>query len=120
METASKNIKIDRMIIFGAMFIGLLVWFLDALTDYYFFSKGSFLDNLIFNLSDHEIFTRFLTVLFFIVFGFILSQVCARQMEAEDKLEESNFKLRTIADFTYNWEYLLTKDGSYKYVSPAF
>ena len=108
------------MIIFGAMFIGLLVWFLDALTDYYFFSRGSFLDNLIFNLSDHEIFTRFLTVLFFLIFGFILSQVCARQRETEDKLEESNFNLRTIADFTYNWEYWLTKDGSYKYVSPAF
>lgn len=120
MERESKNIKIDRKIIFGAMFIGLLVWFLDALTDYYFFTKGSFSDNLIFNLSDHEIFMRFLTVLFFLIFGFILSQVCARQREAEDKLEESNFKLRTIADFTYNWEYWLGKDGSYKYVSPAF
>jgi len=120
LERTSKNIKIEWTIVFSAMFIGFLVWLLDAFTNYYFFSNRSFLDILIFNLSDHEIFIRFLTILFFVVFGFTLSQICIRHRETEDKLKESNFKLRTIGDFTHNWEYWIGKDGSYKYVSPAF
>jgi len=34
-------------------------------------------------------------------------------------LNESREKYRTVADFTYDWEYWLGTDGSYLYVSPS-
>ena len=35
------------------------------------------------------------------------------------RLEESERKFRTVADFTYDWEYWLDPDGSFRYVSPS-
>jgi PAS domain S-box-containing protein len=38
---------------------------------------------------------------------------------AEEALREGEEKYRTVADFTYAWEYWLAPDGKYLYVSPA-
>jgi PAS domain S-box-containing protein len=37
----------------------------------------------------------------------------------EEALRESEEKYRTVADFTYDWEYWRTPDGKYVYVSPS-
>jgi PAS domain S-box-containing protein len=36
-----------------------------------------------------------------------------------DELQKSEKKYRTIAEFSYNWEYWIDSDGSFKYVSPS-
>jgi PAS domain S-box-containing protein len=41
----------------------------------------------------------------------------AEAMETE--LRESEERFRTLADFTYDWEYWLSPDGNYVYVSPS-
>jgi PAS domain S-box-containing protein len=42
------------------------------------------------------------------------------QLEAANReLRASEEKYRTVADFTYDWEYWLGPDGRYRYVSPA-
>jgi PAS domain S-box-containing protein len=41
----------------------------------------------------------------------------ARAMETE--LRESEERFRTLADFTYDWEYWFDPDGNYLYVSPS-
>lgn len=38
---------------------------------------------------------------------------------AQDAQRESELKYRTVADFTYDWEWWETPDGGFKYVSPA-
>ncbi len=38
---------------------------------------------------------------------------------ADMELRQSEERLRTVADFTYDWEYWLGADGSYLYVSPS-
>ena len=38
---------------------------------------------------------------------------------AEISLQEAELHYRTVADFTYDWEYWRNPDGSLKYVSPA-
>jgi PAS domain S-box-containing protein len=40
--------------------------------------------------------------------------------QAEKALRESEELFRMVADFTYDWEYWLSPDGKYVYVSPAF
>ena len=37
----------------------------------------------------------------------------------EKALRGSEERFRTLADFTYNWEYWVTSDGSFLYVSPS-
>ena len=39
--------------------------------------------------------------------------------EAEDSLRDAESRYRTVADFTYDWEYWRNPDGSFRYVSPA-
>jgi len=41
------------------------------------------------------------------------------RMQAEQALRESEQRLRTVADFTYDWESWIAPDGTYIYVSPA-
>ncbi len=38
---------------------------------------------------------------------------------AEEALRESEVKFRTVADFTYDWEYWILPDGNLIYVSPS-
>ncbi|MCK5519666.1 MAG: PAS domain S-box protein [Candidatus Marinimicrobia bacterium] len=39
--------------------------------------------------------------------------------ERTKKLSESEIKFRTLADYTYDWEYWIQPDGHYKYISPS-
>jgi len=48
-----------------------------------------------------------------------LEQAESEHKRAEDALKESEERYRTVADFTYAWEYWLAPDGKYVYVSPA-
>lgn len=41
------------------------------------------------------------------------------QRAAEAKLREAELRYRTVADFTYDWEYWANMDGTLKYVSPS-
>ena len=39
--------------------------------------------------------------------------------EAEEKLHEAETKYRTVADFTYDWEYWTDESGNFLYISPS-
>ena len=40
--------------------------------------------------------------------------------EAEKALQASKEKYRTVADFTFDWEYWINEHGVFKYISPSF
>jgi PAS domain S-box-containing protein len=39
--------------------------------------------------------------------------------ETEAALRESETKFRTVADFTYDWEYWINEEGKFNYISPS-
>ena len=41
------------------------------------------------------------------------------KQQAQEALRESEERFRTVADFTYDWEYWIGPDGNYLYVSPS-
>jgi PAS domain S-box-containing protein len=41
------------------------------------------------------------------------------QKQAEDKFRKAELRYRTVADFTYDWEWWENPDGSFNYVSPS-
>ena len=49
----------------------------------------------------------------------LLHKEIAERREIEHALRTSEEKFRTVADFTYNWEYWMDPDGNYKYISPS-
>jgi PAS domain S-box-containing protein len=63
----------------------------------------------------HEAITALETYLRFAVGRF--GHLYAEAMEKE--LREIGERFRTLADFTYDWEYWLNPDGNYVYVSPS-
>ncbi|MDP2854699.1 MAG: PAS domain-containing protein, partial [Smithellaceae bacterium] len=48
-----------------------------------------------------------------------IAPIFTDRKRVELALRESEEKYRTVADFTYAWEYWLAPDGKYIYVSPA-
>ncbi len=45
-------------------------------------------------------------------------ELSERQL-AEEALRQSEERFRTVADFTYDWEYWLAPDGKFNYISPS-
>ena len=43
----------------------------------------------------------------------------AQLSETVDKLRETELRYRTVADFTYDWEYWITLGGTLRYISPS-
>ncbi len=48
-----------------------------------------------------------------------ISELLEARSLAEISLREAESRYRTVADFTYDWEYWRNPDGSFEYVSPA-
>jgi len=53
-----------------------------------------------------------------LLISFLLVQR-ARRHEADQRLVKAESDYRTIADFTYDWEYWVNLDGTLRYVSPS-
>lgn len=50
------------------------MWLVDSLADTWFFMDGTFFDNLILRVSDHEIYFRLFMLISFVIFGLIINQ----------------------------------------------
>jgi PAS domain S-box-containing protein len=48
-----------------------------------------------------------------------LRQEIKERKYAERELREAELRYRTVADFTYDWEYWMDRDGKFLYVSPS-
>ena len=48
-----------------------------------------------------------------------VNQDISESKQMEETIRENEEKFRTVADFTYDWEFWITPDGNYKYVSPS-
>ena len=115
--------KTETRVIALSIFLGLIVWIIDSVLDYFIFYEGTFLDLLIFDVPNHEIYIRFVVLFIFAMFGMIISKVIAKRKQAEEalRLERDNFIniLETmedgvcIVDQQYNVQYVnptLVKD----------
>ncbi|MCP4543604.1 MAG: PAS domain S-box protein [Chloroflexi bacterium] len=51
--------------------------------------------------------------------GVVIFADITERKQAEQAIRENEEKFRTVADFTYDWEYWMGPDGQFVYVSPA-
>ncbi len=78
-----------------ALVFGLLTWFIDAAVDYSYFRGGTYLGQLILDVSGHEIFMRSVTIALFIAFGTTIAWIMAHRRRAEQAWRESEERLAT-------------------------
>lgn len=77
-----------RIILLSLLF-GLFIWLLDASLDYFFFYEGTFLELLLTDTPEHEIYIRCLIVICFVIFGFIAANLISKIQSSESNLRQA-------------------------------
>ncbi len=78
--------KTEAKVIAAALALGLTIWLIDALQDYWFFYKGSFWDLFISDVPSHELIVRGFLLFCALGFGGIAAGFIKQRREREDKL----------------------------------
>jgi PAS domain S-box-containing protein len=84
-----KIVKDQNKVIVLSIIAGIILWIIDALIDSFFFSHKTFLNSLLFQVSDHRFIHRTLFLVFFIAFGVIISRFITKHKNIEKKLTEA-------------------------------
>ncbi len=100
--------KTEHKVLLISIMLGFLAGFIDTIFDYFIFYQGqSFLELLVTDVPQHEIYIRFLILVCFVVFGFICAKIISRQKKAEKELlkvtrelQSSNAELEQFARIT--------------------
>ena len=87
--------KKEVNIIILSFFFGVLVWICDSAIDHLFFYDGSFLDLLVLNVPSPEVFFRSQVIIFFTIFGIIISRLFSKRRQAEKTLRKAHDELET-------------------------
>jgi signal transduction histidine kinase/GAF domain-containing protein len=90
--------KVRHKVVGLSIIIGLLLWVLDAVLDYFFFYKGTFWGALITNVPLHEVYIRLLILASFTVFGIFISWVISKRQQAEEALKLHEVRLQALSD----------------------
>ncbi|RLC49002.1 MAG: hypothetical protein DRZ79_06565, partial [Candidatus Cloacimonadota bacterium] len=91
--------KTEYKIMATAIVFGLLFWLID--------------------LSANPVYQKIFVMLLFIVFGILLSIISVKRRKALRALRHSHERFRTVANFTYDWEYWMNPNGHFVYISPS-
>jgi signal transduction histidine kinase len=78
--------KKEHLIIISALMFGMLVWIFDSAVDSLFFYEDTFLNLLILDIPNPELFFRFQIILSFAIFGIIISRLFYKQKKAGESL----------------------------------
>lgn len=88
----------EHHVIVSAFIFGLLVWVMDALLDHIIFYKGqyNFWEHLVLNPEPHEIYMRTFILLFFLLFGALLSVQLEKRRAESKKTAHLNQVLKAV------------------------
>jgi diguanylate cyclase (GGDEF)-like protein/PAS domain S-box-containing protein len=109
------KIKEEHKVIIATMIAVALTWCADAANDSLVSRKGPFLQILL-HVTSHDAFLRIFLTLSFIVFGFVIARILAKQNRAEaDRKKQS-----TAIENSMDGVAIYNRDGEYVYVNQAY
>ncbi len=108
--------KIERKIVTLSLLAALSLWGIDAAVDAFIFKQGRFLDKLFFEVSPHEIYSRGLFIVSFVLFGLIISRVVTKHNQVAEKLKKHSAAIESSMDGIAIYD----PDGEYLYVNQAY
>jgi signal transduction histidine kinase len=80
--------KKEYLIIILALMFGMLVWIFDSAVDSLFFYEDTFLNLLILDIPNPELFFRFQIIISFAIFGIVISRLFYKQKKAGESLRK--------------------------------
>jgi len=107
----------DSMILAGIP-IAVCYWFLDSILQIFASGQYNFIA-FFFGPNLYEIYTRITVLCLFVIFGSHAQNTINRLRQTREALNESKENYRTVADFTYHWEYWVSEKGQFIYMSPS-
>ena len=78
--------------------IGIVSWFLNAIIDYYFYLDDTFINSVLFNITEKKLLQRGVIEISLIGFGFIVLRFYKHKVDAESKLQKVNRSLQMISE----------------------
>ncbi|MEW6110384.1 MAG: GGDEF domain-containing protein [Nitrospirota bacterium] len=113
-------IKDEHKVIILSIIAGIAIWILDSAIDSFVFLHGSFWELLLFDLSLHEIYFRFLFFASFILFGIVVSKLISKRQKTEEELGKSVKFLDMIFDSIRDPFIILDRDFRVVKVNEAY
>ncbi len=110
--------KIAESMILSGIIIATIYWLLDSILNIFFSQKLNLMQELV-GPDLYDIYTRVIVLCLLIIFGSHAQVSINAIRKARDALRKSEESFKTVADFTYHWEYWIGEDGEFVYVSPS-
>jgi len=118
-KSSAKSVKnIAESMVLSGIIIATIYWLLDSILNIFFSQKLNLMQELI-GPDLYDIYTRVIVLCLLIIFGSHAQVSINAIRKARDALRKSEESFKTVADFTYHWEYWLGEDGKLVYVSPS-
>ncbi len=111
--------KREPVFVAAALGIGLLTWLADATVDCLVFHEGTFWDILYSAVPPGELYTRAVTLVSFLAFGFVLSVYAGRRGRAEEALRRSEERLRRTVETMAEGVVVVDGNGMIVQTNPA-
>jgi len=110
--------KIAESMLLSAIIIATIYWVLDSILNIFFSQKLNLVQELV-GPDLYDIYTRVIVLCLLIIFGSHAQVSINTLRKTRDALRKSEESFKTVADFTYHWEYWIGEDGKLVYVSPS-
>jgi len=119
MKDSAKGVKkLAESMILSGIIIATIYWVLDSILNIFFSQKLNLMQELI-GPDLYDIYTRVIVLCLLIIFGSHAQVSINALRKVRDALRKSEESFKTVADFTYHWEYWVGEDGKLVYVSPS-
>jgi diguanylate cyclase (GGDEF)-like protein/PAS domain S-box-containing protein len=117
----NKILFCPKCIILLSLLFGLLVWFSDAILDYFFLydNNETFLEVFATNPPINELIIRLAILVCFIIFGVVFSIIASRRIEAENYILEQKYLLQSVIDASPNYIFVKDREGRYELANKA-
>jgi len=117
-DSARGAKKFAESMILAGIIIATIYWLLDSILNIFFSNKINLVQELV-GPDLYDIYTRVIVLCLLIIFGSHAQVSINMLRKTRDALREREESFRTVADFTYHWEYWVDENGKFVYISPS-
>lgn len=117
-DSARGAKKFAESMILAGIIIATIYWLLDSILNIFFSNKINLVQELV-GPDLYDIYTRVIVLCLLIIFGSHAQVSINMLRKTRDALREGEESFRTVADFTYHWEYWVDENGKFVYISPS-
>lgn len=111
--------RYEIKIIILAVIFGLFIGFVDSFIDYALFYDRSFWDVVVLDVPVTEVYSRFVLLVIFTVFGVFSARILGKRRQTEQILRESEEKFRSITAAAQDAIILIDENGLVRYMNKA-